>query len=311
MAWLESVSGHLWTLAPAVQARLRPAPVPPGERFEVAFVDSDVGDVNVNGVLNRGSDRAAPLVVIIHGLGGSVSSPYVGRLGRLASGQGASTLLLNLRGADRLGDDIYHAGLVTDIVHMLASPQLDEFKSIALLGCSLGGHIALTWSLAPTDERVRAVGALCSPVDLEQGCLDIDAPARAVYRDHLLGGLKIMYTRAHARGRLHTPLEQVLAARTMRAWDQLAVVPRFGFESVEAYWQATQMAPHLRRLTLPTRLVVAKSDPMVLATTSARHLTGLPAHVHVQQVAGGHLGFPPASSAETKLMAWLLRTARR
>ena len=310
MAWLESVSGHLWTLAPAVQARLRPAPVPTGERFAVSFEDPDVGEVKVTGVLRPAVDHDAPLVVVIHGLGGSVGSPYMRRLARLAEAQGASTLLLNLRGADRGGDDIYHAGMTVDIRHALRSPQLAPYQRIAILGCSLGGHMALAWSLEASDARVRAIGALCSPVDLEQGCLDIDVPARAVYRDHLLGGLKDMYTRAHARGRVRTPLAQVLAVRTMRGWDELAVVPRFGFESVEAYWQATQVGPQLGRLPLPTRLVMAKSDPMVLASTSMRHLRGLPSHVHVQHVAGGHLGFPPASSAERQLMAWLLKTAR-
>jgi predicted alpha/beta-fold hydrolase len=311
MAWLDSVSGHLWTLAPAVQARLRPAKVPEGERFEVALHDPDVGEVKVTGVLREAERRDAPLIVIIHGLGGSVGSPYVVRLARLASAHGASTLLLNLRGADRRGDDIYHAGLVTDIAAALRSERIADVKRIAILGCSLGGHMALSWSLQRSDPRVRAVAALCSPVDLEQGCADIDVPARAMYRDHVLGGLKDMYTRAHARGRVRTPLEQVLAVRTMRAWDELAVVPRFGFSSVEAYWQATQVGPHLARLPLPTRIVVAKSDPMVLARTTVRHFNKLPAHVHVEQVAGGHLGFPPASRAENELMTWLIQTASR
>jgi predicted alpha/beta-fold hydrolase len=310
MAWLDSVSGHLWTLAPAVQARLRPAPVPAGEAFEVVLQDAQVGEIRVTGVLSRALRVEAPLLVIIHGLGGSIASPYVGRLGRLAQTQGASTLLLNLRGADRRGDDIYHAGLVTDIAGALSSPQLADMKRIALLGCSLGGHLAMTWSLAPTDDRVRAVAALCSPIDLAQGCVDIDEPARAMYRDHVLSGLKDMYTRAYARGRMRTELERVLAVRTIRAWDELAVVPRFGFESVEQYWQSTQVAPHLRRLPLPTRLVVAKSDPMVLASTSARHLSGLPGHVQIDLVPGGHLGFSPASSAERELVAWLLSTAQ-
>jgi predicted alpha/beta-fold hydrolase len=286
--------------------------VPTGERFEVTLDDPAVGEIKVTGVLRWATSptREAPLIVIIHGLGGSVGSPYVIRLARLAAAHGASTLLLNLRGADRRGDDIYHAGLVTDIACALRSERLAEVKHIALLGCSLGGHMALTWSLAPTDPRVRAVAALCSPVDLEQGCADIDVPARVMYRDHVLGGLKDMYTRAHARGRVHTPLDRILAIRTLRAWDELAVVPRFGFSSVEAYWQATQVGPHLGRLPLPTRIVVAKSDPMVLARTTVRHFQRLPKHVQIEQVAGGHLGFPPASRAEQELMSWLIETAR-
>jgi hypothetical protein len=32
--------------------------------------------------------------------------------------------------------------------------------------------------------------------------------------------------------------------------------------------------------------------------------------VEVESVPGGHLGFPPASSVEQKLVAWLLKKAR-
>ncbi len=309
MAWFDSVSGHLWTMAPAVQARLRPAQVPAGEPFEVSIPDADVGVVRVTGVLRRVGQKS-PLLVIVHGLGGSIASPYMIRLARLAEAAQASTLLLNLRGANRSGDDIYHAGLITDLVSALQSPVLAEFQQIALLGCSMGGHMALRFCLAPSDARVRAVGALCSPVDLEQGCADIDVPARSLYREHVLTGLKQMYAQAHARMRVKTPLEAVQAVQTLRGWDELAVVPRFGFPSVEAYWQATQVAPHLRGLALPTRIVIAKSDPMVLASTSQRHMTNLPKHVQVQAVSGGHLGFPPMSRTERELVEWLVKTAQ-
>lgn len=309
MVWFENVSGHFWTLAPAVQARFRPAQLPKGEPFEVAFTDADVGQVRVTGILRRLSTEA-PLLVIVHGLGGSIASPYMTRLSRLAEAAGASSLLLNLRGADRSGDDIYHAGLISDLSHALASPMLAEVQRIALLGCSMGGHLTLRFGLTPTDSRVRAVASLCSPIDLEQGCADIDVPGRTVYRDHILTGLKDMYARAHARERLRTPLEEVRAIRTLRGWDELAVVPRFNFPSVEAYWQATQVAPHLGSLSLPTRIVMAKSDPMVLTKTTRRHLSSLPAHVQVSSVAGGHLGFPPLSRTERELVGWLVRTAR-
>ncbi len=310
MAWLGSVSGHLWTMAPAVQARLRPVPVPTGEHFEVSIPDAEMGEVKVTGILRRAQVPSSPLLVLVHGLGGSVASPYMARLARLAEAENASTLLLNLRGANRNGDDIYHAGLTTDLTRALQSPMLASYERIALLGCSLGGHIALRFCLEPTDPRLRAVGTLCSPVDLEQGCADIDGPGRALYREHVLTGLKQMYTEAHARKRMQVPLEQVLALQTLRGWDQLVVVPRFGFESVEAYYQSMQVAPHLRALALPTRIVVAKSDPMVLARTTQRHLTNLPKHVEVHAVAGGHLGFPPMSRTERELVSWLLRTAK-
>ncbi len=260
--------------------------------------------MRITGVLST-EREGAPLLVLVHGLGGSVSSPYMPRLARHARNLGFDTLALNLRGADRKGDDIYHAGLTADLDTALRSRALDGYTRIVLLGCSMGGHVTLRWALSPTDARVRAIGTLCAPLDLEQGTRDIDAPMRALYRNHVLMALKEIYTAAHARSRVPADLARVDGARTMRQWDELAVVPRFGFESVEHYWRETQVAPHMVRLALPTRLVLSKHDPMVLSRTLAKYLRQLPPHVEVDCVDGGHLGFGLRSRAEDVLLRWL------
>jgi len=309
MRLVDAISGHLFTLAPVVQEALRPAGPLPGKPFEAIVHDDKVGDVRVTGFLSA-LREGAPLLVIVHGLGGSVASPYMGRLARLAHREGLDTLLLNLRGADRSGEDIYHAGLTADLDAALASPALRDYRSIVILGCSMGGHMVLRWGFLPSDGRVRAIGSLCAPLDLKQGARDIDAPERVVYRKHLLKGLKEIYASAHARKRVSTALDRVNAVRTIRAWDELAVVPRFGFDSAEHYWHETEVAPHLSRLAIPTRVVAAKHDPMVLARALAKYLSALPSHVHVDWVDGGHLGFPWLSRAEADLVHWLGERAR-
>lgn len=309
MRLLDAVKGHLLTVAPVIQAGLRPAPALPGIPFEAFHEDAQVGRIRLSGWLSHFED-GAPLLVIVHGLAGSLDSPYMKRLARVAERAGLNTLLLNLRGADRKGEDIYHAGLTVDLDAALASPALAPYDSIVVLGCSMGGHMVLRWGFAPSDPRVRAIGSLCAPLDLKQGANDIDSASRVVYREHVLRGLKEIYAHAHARRRVSTAIERIQAVRTIRMWDELAVVPRFGFQNAEHYWHETEVAPHLARLQLPTRIVVAKHDPMVLARPLSKYLDRLPAHVQVDWVHGGHLGFAWSSRTEADLVAWLGAQAR-
>lgn len=306
---VDLVRGHLLTLAPVVRQELRPTDQVVGKRFEVRCEDGKVGQVRLTGLLSEPFPDAA-LLVLVHGLGGSIDSPYMRRLARLAHDAGLNTLQLNLRGADLGGDDIYHAGLTADLEATLRSPELEGYARIVVLGCSMGGHMTLRFGLAPSDPRVVAIASSCAPLDLKQGASDIDRPLRALYRGHVLKALKRIYRAAHARDRVKTELSLVEATTTIRQWDERAVVPRFGFQNVEHYWHEIQVAPHLPKLALPTRIMVAEHDPMVLTKPLVKYLDNLPKHVEVAYVSGGHLGFDSQSRAEHDLIRWLADKAR-
>lgn len=66
------------------------------------------------------------------------------RAARVAEAAGLDSLRLNLRGADRMGEDGYHAGLTADLAAALASPELADYRSVGVLGFSLGGHPAFS-----------------------------------------------------------------------------------------------------------------------------------------------------------------------
>ena len=55
----------------------------------------------------------------------------------------------NMRGADRSGEDVYHAGTTEDLRAMLRSPALARFRRIHVIGFSLGGHILIRWATEP------------------------------------------------------------------------------------------------------------------------------------------------------------------
>lgn len=310
-----SFGAHLWTVTPTVVHRLSGAAAPAAKPWQTILQDPVVGPVRLSGRLS-GSRGGGSLLVVVHGLGGSHGSFYAVRAARAAEGAGLDCLRLNLRGADRSGEDYYHAGLTADLAGALASPLLEAYDAVVLLGYSLGGHLVLRYAAGLPDPRVRAVAAVCAPLDLESCCAAIDRPALWAYRRYLLHGLVSIYAEVAKRRSVPTPLSRVKRIRSLRAWDDAVVAPRHGFESAHDYYTKSSVGPHLARLRVPSLLVACEEDPMVPAETLRPWIAASAPALEVRWTReGGHVGFPARLSLgqdaplglEPQILRWLVR----
>jgi hypothetical protein len=238
------------------------------------------------------------------------------RAARAARRAGVSSLRLNLRGADRSGEDFYHAGLIEDLDATLRSPELARYEQIVILGFSLGGHVTLRYAAIAPDPRVRAVASVCAPLELARSTAAFDRPERWLYRRHVLAGLKEMY--AEVAKRRSVPLLPERAARisTILEWDDRTVAPRHGFGSAAAYYDAVSVGPRLREVKRPALVVAARHDPMVPESTVRSSLDRARDAVDVRWIdRGGHVGFPSDADLgvskagrglEPQVIGWLL-----
>jgi uncharacterized protein len=305
--------GHLWTIRPFLRHKLRPRTPPPSVPWSTMVEDPVVGSILLQG---RFSPRpgARGCLVIVHGLGGTADSSYVIDAALAAEAQALATLRLNLRGAGGEGTDFYNAGLTADVHAALKSPELAAFEVIFLLGYSMGGHIALRIATEPLDARVRAVAAICPPLDLDRCSSSLDQPRSWVYRQHILAGLKDMYASIALRRKLPVPVAEARRIRRLREWDDRIVAPRYGYADAEAYYAAATVVPHLGRLSVPSLLAATAADPMVPAATLRPALAAPPALLDVRWIEGGHVGFPAALALgfpaplglEAQAIQWLL-----
>ncbi len=323
MGAADALLGHFWTIAPSLLHRMRPREAPPSRAWStvIAADAASAGrPVTLSGALCE-YEGADSLVVVVHGLGGALESPYCLRAAGVLRAQGFSTLRLALRGADRLGEDFYHAGLVADLHAAIASPELAHYENLFVLGYSLGGHVSLHAGFGPRDPRVRALAAVCAPLDLERSSQAIDSASRFVYRQHVLTGLKDIYRAVAARHPVPTPLARIERVRTIREWDALTVVPRYGFADVADYYARMSAGFRLSEITLPTLFLPSRHDPMVPAWTYGDLLARASSHVEVRWVEqGGHVGYPAqlrvhgdhVSSIEEHVAGWFraLRAVR-
>lgn len=290
----------------------RPPPRPLTSKWSMEVEDPEVGPVRLTGRLLSRSEES--LLVVLHGLGGSVDSGYMALALAAAERAGQSCLLLNCRGADRSGADFYHSGLTADIAAALQSPELSGIKTIDLLGYSIGGHIALRYACGEVDARLRRVAAVGSPLDLRAAADDFDAAGLSVYRSHVLDALKEIYTAAYQRRPQGIPPHLARSIGRIRTWDEKIIAPRFGFDSADHYYRTQSAGPVLSQLKVETIYVGASHDPMISAH-AVRPFLDHPLLHTVWEGGAGHLGFrsdfdlgqDAPRGLESQLLAWLSR----
>lgn len=308
-----SLSGHAWTLGAYLRRWLRPQSPPPSEAWSGFVEDSRRGSLRLTGRLNR-VESAEGLVVLLHGLGGCADSSYLYPGVKACLAAGLSCLRLNLRGADRQGEDVYHAGLTADLRAAVESEVARSYRRVWVLGYSMGGHVGLRLAVEEKGGSVAAVAAVCPPIDLQATARLLDSPSRWPYRTYLLRQLSEIYSevaRRHADG---PPVEDVAAARSFVEFDSLVVAPRYGFRDAQDYYQQVSVGPVLSRLQVPSLVVAAADDPMVPSQSLRDAAVGNPENLTVVWGSpGGHLAFPRSpkipgdggADLESQIVGWL------
>lgn len=316
-----SVRAHLWTMWPRLQrAILGPLPLA-SEPWRGVVVDAERGAVPLSGRLGSiaGADT---VVVLVHGLGGSCDSPYQVAVASACAAAGAAALRLGLRGSDGKAGDFYHAGLTADLAAALAAPELARYQRVCVAGFSLGGHVVLRYGTEAHDPRLVAVAAVCAPLDLKAAQVGFDRRGLAAwpYRRYILDGLKRIYASIAELGPVPTPVGRVRRVRTLRDYDALTVVPRFGFASPEDYYARASVGPRLRNLDVPALLVACPTDPMVPASAIGPAAEAAGDALDLRWVRrGGHVAFagdldlgqPATKGLPAQLAAWLLSRGER
>lgn len=145
----------------------------------------------------------------------------------------------------------------------------------------------------PHDPRLRAVAAICTPLDLDATSAAFERPQSSLYRYYILRRLREIYREVAARHPVPTPVEALREVWQLRDFDRLTVAPRFGFASAEDYYAKASVGPLLPRIAKPALLLEAEDDPMVPRSTVMPALALAPPALDVRWVKrGGHVSLP-------------------
>lgn len=288
--WL--TSSHAQTMYPTLTRRLS-APIDHVERFELP--DGDFIDTSwaINGL-----EKEAPLVILLHGLGGSVRSSYVGGLSHACNQLGWRVVLMHFRGASEEPNRLprlYHSGDTKDLdffLNMLIKREPDSKK--ALVGVSLGGNVLLKW-LGEQGSKSTMSGAVAIsvPFKLRLAADRMNQGLSRIYQAYLLRQMRQSFRRKrHVYAKEFGPtLENIQALKCFWTFDDQVTAPLHGFSNVHAYYREASSSQYLHRIMTPTLIIHALDDPFMTPEV-------LPAQEELSQKVtlelsekGGHVGF--------------------
>jgi hypothetical protein len=277
----------LQTLFPHIFRNRRP---PPLRRERIELDDGDFLDMDWS------KDRDSPLVLLLHGLEGSVRSHYVAGLIHALSGCGFQVALLNFRGCSGEPNRLtrsYHSGETGDldtILKLLANrhPQ----RPVYVIGISLGGNVLLKWlGENPAQTQVLKAVAISVPFLLNTAALRLQLGFSRFYQAYLLHKLRTS-TRNKAK-RLTLPIntDSLSGLKTFRQYDDHVTAPLHGFRDVDDYYERCSSRSFIKHIQTPTLILHALDDPF-MTPEAVPDTTELGPGVRLEiSRRGGHVGF--------------------
>ncbi len=258
------------------------------ERYELP--DGDFIDLDWVG------EGDGPIVVVLHGLGGSSDSHYVRGVLRACVAQGWRGVLMYFRGASEEPNRLprsYHSGDTGDLNTLIGELRRREpATKLAVIGYSLGGNVLLKW-LGELGDRapIDAAVAVSVPFDLAATVTRLDLGFARVYQQRLLRCLKWSTARKLTRMRLPVDAAGLAAIRTLREFDQRLTAPLHGFRDADDYYSRATCRPYLQHIVRPTLIVHAVDDPFMTPQVIPA-VAELSSALRLELSSrGGHVGF--------------------
>lgn len=295
--WLPG--GNLQTVWSAVMARRGDGHVPAYRRERWTTRDGDFIHVDFAADASGPGPGQRPLLVLFHGLEGSSHSHYSEAFAAVAAARGWAFAVPHFRGCGgglNHAPRAYHSGDYEEIGWMLENLRdAHGGGPVLAVGVSLGGNALLRWAQEAgggAAKVVRAVAAVCSPIDLRSSAMAIGRGFnRQVYTRMFLSSMK---PKALAKLVQHPGLFDgvaLRAARDLHAFDDVFTAPLHGFKDAEDYWARCSAAPHLGDIRLPALVLNALNDPFVPAGSLPLRVPGDWVRL-ARPAQGGHVGFP-------------------
>ncbi len=243
----------------------------------------------------------APLIIILHGLGGGVRSSYVPRFMRAFNQQGWRAVLMHFRGAGSEQNKLpraYHSGDTADFNFFLNQLGTIEPHTLkAAVGVSLGGNVLLKClGEGPHASKLNTAVAVSVPFLLNNAADRMNQGFSRIYQRHMLGELK-EYFAQKAKYFENPPEAFKKAAEGTCFWtfDHWVTAPLHGFSSANEYYRKCSSRQFLRTIKTPTLIIHSEDDPFMTKEVLPTQDELAESVTLELSSKGGHVGFISSS----------------
>ena len=233
------------------------------ERLRIELDDGDFIDVD----LFKNQDQ--PTLLLLHGLEGSIDSPYIRGLIGAAKKKNWQVAVMHFRSCSGESNRLlrsYNSGVSDDLNEVIVKLASQGIVTDYLVGFSLGGNVTLKW-LGELAEKapVKAAVAVSVPMLLGVCATEINRGFSRLYEFILLRTLRIK-----TQEKVKMFGDDILPNKTMikslnSFWrfDHYVTAPAHGYESAEDYYQKASSKQFIKSIAKPTLIIHAKDDPFM------------------------------------------------
>jgi len=282
---------HIQTIVPNTLFPRTPVQV---RRERLELPDGDFID------LDWTTGTSGPIVIVLHGLEGSLRSRYACAIMQKIHSLGYRGVMPYFRGCTGEPNRLpisYHSGFTQDLEYLSGLLKTREPGTpLAAVGYSLGGNVLLKW-LGESANASRLVTGVAVSVPFDLGiCSDaIEKGLSQVYMWELMGRMRRSVKRKFARIPSPITLPDIDSLRTFREYDDALTAPLHGYKDANDYYLRASSRQFLKQIRVPTLVVHSADDPFMTPEVLPEEHELSPAVTFELTERGGHVGFVDGS----------------
>jgi len=280
---------HLQTVWGSLFRRLPALPEMTRKRLELD--DGDFIDLDIYHKQN------APTLLLLHGLEGSINSPYIRGMIDSAKQKGWQIIVKHFRSCSGEPNRLlqsYHSGVSHDLQSVVDLLKKESIDIDYIVGYSLGGNVLLKW-LGEQSENVsiKAAVAVSVPLMLDICATEINRGFSKIYELALLRTLrKKALDKIKKFENVNLPKShEVNNFDSFWKFDQHVTAPVHGFLSAKDYYEKVSSHQFVRNIKVPTLIIQSLDDPF-MSPEIFSEIKEIPKQVILEKNNhGGHVGF--------------------
>lgn len=250
-------NGHISTVYSGLYRRVNGILL---DRERLTLSDGDFLDLD----WKFSEDKTEKLVILLHGLGGNATRPYMIGAAKLFNRNGYDALCVNFRNCSdepNLKYRSYHSGATDDLHEVVNHAIAKGYAEISLVGVSLGGNMALKYLGERTvPAEIKSTVAVSVPCSLYHSMLKLHTFENILYKErfkkHLVATLRVK--RAQFPDRITE--EEIDSIRTLKDFDEVYTSKAHGFKDALDYYEKSSSLQFLPSIKTPALILNALND---------------------------------------------------
>ncbi len=280
---------HLQTVWGSLFRRLPMLPDMHRKRLELD--DGDFIDVDIYSLKDR------PTILLLHGLEGSIDSPYIRGMIESAKKKNWQIVVMHFRSCSGEPNRLlrsYNSGVSDDLHSVLELLEKQSINVDYIVGYSLGGNVLLKWLGEQSEKaKIKAAVAVSVPLMLDICATEIHRGFSRLYETALLRTLRHKTREKTIKfGSEQLPdLQDIPKLTSFWKFDNQVTAPAHGYKDAKDYYNQASSRQFVKHIKIPTLIIQSKDDPFMNSEVLP-DMHEIPDNVTLEaNTHGGHVGF--------------------